>query len=395
MRNDAGTVKKYKYYKGSFTIGKKPNGSPERVYVRGKTKRERDEKLAEAKRLHGIGVILGTTTVSEWAERWMYVYKANASDTQRDHYDAKLRYDILPAIGYMRMREVRASHLQELLNRYRGGKKGTVSKIRIALKQLFADAEVERLIERNPAGRLELPILTEDTRRPLTTEERAAVLKVAATHQRGAYILTMLFCGLRRGECIALERGDVDLENRRLIVNKALNLNKNVGRITGTKATNMRKKKIKSDENFSARIVPIPDVLMPAMEALCEEKTGRGILFPKADGKYATKQTCHWWWRSFARQCHIESDAKLYRNAVQHKTSKFGQEVTPHYLRHTYATDLYAAGLDEKARKAFMGHSSNDVTDIYTKMNENAFLRASTLLNEYHNSSIALGETLE
>jgi len=63
----------------------------------------------------------------------------------------------------------------------------------------------------------------------------------------------------------------------------------------------MHKKKIKSDEDVGDRVVPIPDILMPTMEALCEDKAGHGILFPKSDGEHATKQTCRWWWTSFSR----------------------------------------------------------------------------------------------
>ena len=75
----------------------------------------------------------------------------------------------------------------------------------------------------------------------------------------------------------------------------------------------------------------------------------------------------------------------MHRNAVLLETSPFGQEVTPHYLRHTYGTDLYAAGIDEKARKEFLGHASNDVTDMYTKMTDAAFKRAVKKQNAYLN----------
>jgi len=77
---------------------------------------------------------------------------------------------------------------------------------------------VEGIIERNPTVRLELPEMTEDARRPLTAEEPEALLLVVKTHPRGAYVLTMLYCGLRRGECIALERKDIDLQQRYLSV---------------------------------------------------------------------------------------------------------------------------------------------------------------------------------
>lgn len=361
------------YYRGSFVIGKKPDGSPDRVTVRAKTKKEFDEKMSEAKRLYARGLALGNMTVCEWSERWIKVYKANVGETQKDHYRAKLNLDILPAIGNMRIKDVRASHLQELLNSYVGQKKGTVQKIRVALRQLFGDAENEGIIERNPASRLELPELSEVVRRPLTVIERKTVLKVAEEHPRGPYVLTMLYCGLRRGECLALTAGDVDIENKKIIVNRSLSLRKSVGKIKGTKSA------------AGMREVPIPDLLLPTLVSLCEGRDDNSILFPKSDGKHATKQTCVWWWNSFQRQCHIEAGAKLYRNKILTDTSPFDDSITPHYLRHTYATDLYAADVDEKARKAFLGHASKDVTDIYTKMSDAAFKRAATLLNEFYN----------
>lgn len=362
------------YYRTSFVVGKRPDGTPERVTVRGKTQKEFDEKLAEAKRLHGKGLAMGNMTVFEWSERWMTVYKANATDTQKEHYKAKLKHDIIPAIGSMRIRDVRTSHLQELLNAYAGQKKGTVQKIRIALRQLFEDAETEGIIERNPASRLELPDMEEVVRRPLTALERKTVLAVATTHPRGPYVLTMLYCGLRRGECLALTAGDIDLKGKRLAVKKSWSLRKNIG----------KEKDTKSDAGM--REVPIPDLLLPTLHALCNDKKEDALLFPKSDGKHATKQTCTWWWNSFKRQCHIAAGAKVYRNKVLVDSSPFSDDLSPHYLRHTYATDLYAAGVDEKARKAFLGHASNDVTDTYTKMSDAAFDRAAKLINQYYNS---------
>ena len=384
---DKKTGKKYKYYKGSFVVGKKPDGMPDRIYVRGKTKAERDDKLAEAKRIHARGLMLGDMTVREWSERWMSVYKANASKEQQKHYEAKLNLDILPTIGNMRIRDVRASHLQEILNSYSGGRRGTVAKIRIAIKQLFADAVAEGVIERDSAYRLELPEMTIAPRRPLTPAEREAVLKVSATHPRGPYVLTMLYCGVRVGECVALVRSDVDLTRKCLSITKAVRFYGNKGQLLpGTKSSKLRKNVRGDDDDFGARMIPIPDLLIPVMASLCNGKDGNTLLFAKSDGTLASLRTVDWWWESFVRHCHIEAGAKLYRNAVQYDTSPFSTEITPHYFRHTYATDLYAAGVDERARKEFLGHVSTDVTDGYTKMSDSAFNRNLNLINEYLNS---------
>ena len=390
---DKKTGKKYKYYKGSFTVGKKADGTPERVYVRGKTKAERDDKLAEAKRLHSRGLKLGEMTVKQWGEQWIATYKSDASDTQLAHYKAKLDKDIYPAIGQMSIRDVRNYHLQDLLNAYADGRKGTVQKIRQAVQQLFRDATSNDLIDRNPALSLTLPTLTEKSRRPLTPVERQAVLTVAQTHERGPYVLSMLFCGLRRGECLALIRSDVDLENKRMSITKALDFNTgNIGNLGLTKAAKMQEARSRvkqiagsGDDEAGARIVPIPGVLLPVLSQLCSGKADSELLFQKADGKAPTQATVVWWWNSFSRQCHIASGAELYRNGIKYETSAFGEDVTPHYLRHTYGTDMLAAGVDMFVRKTFIGHTITDVTGIYTAMSNEAFEHAAKQINYYHN----------
>ena len=320
-------------------------------------------------------------TVEEWGWRWLEVYKANASPTQKAHYAAKLRNDILPEIGSMPVKDVRPSDLQKLLNNLKGKRSGTVSKIRVALQQLFGDAEAEGIIERTPAGRLELPELEEVNRRPLTQIERAVLCEVAKTHKRGAYVLTMLYTGVRRGECVALRVGDVDFERPSITVNKRLQMIGNKG--VETKGT---KSSTKNKPLAGTRDVPIPNKLLPILKTLCDCKQPGDLLFPKEDGQNASKQATKFWWKSFLRQCHIVSGASLYRNAVQVETSRFGEEVTPHFLRHSYSTDMYAAGVEETTQKHFLGHNSSDVTDVYRKMNKEAFDRALKLMNNYYDT---------
>jgi integrase len=299
------------YFRSTFVIGKKADGKPQRITVRAKTKKEHDEKLAEAKRLYSKGVALDDTTVEEWGRRWLAVYKANASPEQRDMYRVKLERDILPVIGRMPIKSVRASHLQEIMNSFSGGKKGTVVKIRQVLKQMFEFAARDDIIERNPAAYLELPELEEKLRRPLADIERATVWSVAQEHPCGDYVLVMLLCGLRRGECIALTVGDVDFSGNRLIINKSLRFRGNIGEEKGPKS------------KAGNREVPIPDILLPILQRRCEDKNSESLLFTKKDGRAATKQTCRWWWLSFIRQCHITAGAKQYRNKILTETSPF------------------------------------------------------------------------
>ena len=381
------------YFRTDLTVGKNSEGKSVRVSIRARTRQELDAKLAQAKQLCGRGLSLSNETVHDWAQRWLLICKANATTVQKAHYTAKVEMDILPKIGDMRMSDVRASHLQEILNGYAGGKEGTVKKIRIALKQLFNDAEQEGIIDRNPAAHLELPSLTAKTRRPLTLLEKIAVFEAAKTHARGAQIMIMLLCGLRRGEFPALLAGDVDLVNKRLVVDKSLSYRYNQGVLTTTKSAKLRRKGKPASEDPGTRQTPIPDVLVPHLEPLIVGKPADALLFPsKRDGQYLSAQELKWLWKSFKRQCHLLLGATVFRNQLQLETSLFGDELSCHYLRHTYATDLYAAGVDDMALKSFLGHSSDDVTDIYRKMSDTAFERASGLINDYYASLCFLND---
>ena len=108
------------------------------------------------------------------------------------------------------------------------------------------------------------------------------------------------------------------------------------------------------------------------------------------DGGYPNEGNALWWWRSFLRRYHISGGAKLYRNAIQYETSPVAEYLTPHYLRHTYATGMFAAGVDEAAKKHFFGHSSKDVTYIYRKMTDKAFDRALSMLDDYYSAEYDL-----
>jgi integrase len=260
--------------------------------------------------------------------------------------------------------------------------KGTVDKVYQAAKMLFADAAHEGIIESDPAARLKKPQAQTNERRPMEKAEREAMLKVCNEHPHDAYALVMLYTGVRRGECLALTAEDVDIEARKLNVSKSVEFKDNQGIITGTKASKLRKNATGRDSGV--RTVPIPDILIPTLIELCNDKVAEDLLFHKRDGSLASQITVRRWWSSIKRRCHIAAGASLYRNAVLVETSPFDPDITQHYLRHTYATDLYNAGVDENARKTFLGHSmKNDVTDTYTAMTDKAFYRALDLINEH------------
>ena len=91
-----------------------------RVKAYGKTEREAEAKLRQKMAevmAHGQ-VLDGSTTVRKWAVQWLEVYVAprDATPKSLEMYRQKLDRYILPAIGSMKLRDVRDTHLQKMLN---------------------------------------------------------------------------------------------------------------------------------------------------------------------------------------------------------------------------------------------------------------------------------------
>lgn len=357
------------YYRESeFYDGKKytASGKTQKAAIKSLSR-----KIADAK--NGVGTINKNMTVGAWVEVWLETFVKSSDLTPKSYknVECKVNRHIVGTIGTMKLRDVKEVHLQKILNDQSGMSMSHVTKLRDYMKQIFHRALKSKLIPYSPADDLELPKAADKKRRPLTDEERSAILKTAQTHPAGLWVKTMLYCGLRPGETVPLRWCDIDFEKNVVNVHQALE--------SGSKDT------IKSPKSKAGyRLVPIPEHLIADLKS----QQGRPLEYiftqtlPENKGKHHTPSSLRCYWDSFKRQLDLDMGAEVYRNQIV--KSKLSDDLTPYVLRHTYGTDLQAAGVPINIAKYLMGHADISTTaNIYTHENEETIKRAAELINFY------------
>ena len=194
-------------------------------------------------------------------------------------------------------------------------------------------------------------------RRALTELEQSYIIDTPHRAQLPAMI--MLFSGLRRGECLALEWSDINLKQGYIDVNKSIEFGKNQGTIK------------KGGKTMSAtRIVPIPPVLVEYLKNFKkQQKIISKTVCVNVSGNQYTKSSWDKVWSSYMLTLNLKygySD-RFNIHTPNVKVSQLPAKIepfTPHYLRHTFATMLYLEDIDVVKAMQILGH-----TDIQTTIN--------------------------
>lgn len=349
---------------------------------KGKTLGEAHAKAAALKEALKRGEIglSENMTVAKWAEEWLETYKRpSIGEGQYKNYLAHINGVIIPAIGKLKLKDVKDVHLQKILNERAGKSKSDMSKLRNTLKSMFQRACLSRLILYSPAQNLEMPAAKDGTHRSITSYERKKILALAETHRAGLWIKVLLYCGLRPGETRALDWRHVDFKKRRIIVEQSM------------KASTKKIGAPKSEAGF--RKIPIPRKLLPDLLA------ARGGLFEPVftqptTGQRHTAESMRCLWENFKRALDISMGAKQYRSQIT--MSMVAPDLVPYCLRHTFCTDLQDAGVPINVARYLMGHSDISMTaKIYTHTTDIALTDAENKVNLLHKRKLHVSHSSE
>jgi integrase len=353
-----------------------------RYKVYGKTLEDALEKKFQKLQAlkEGTVILEPSMLVKVWAGSWLETYKEpHISKKTLEDYHARLNNFILPAIGGMRVQDVKSSNCQKILNGMSGYSHDRITKVRNCMKQLFERAVIDNLIKTSPVIGLQIPKSTDGTRRSISAFERKITLQVAEYHHAGPWVLTMLYCGLRPQETAALQGRHIDRKNMVIHIEQAL---KRDGNIAETKTTS------------GMRDVPLPVELLKFFQNIDPFDyvfTSSGV--KKKDGmivvakKPLTNNSMGDLWHGFKREMQIAAGCGTIRNKLI-PPYPIADDLVPYCYRHTFCTDLQDAGIPINVAKDLMGHANISVTaKIYTHMTDTQLKITAEKLSAYRMAS--------
>lgn len=232
----------------------------------------------------------------------------------------------------------------------RGFARNTVARMISSLRSFYRFLTMEQNMQNNPFQLVDLP--KKDHRLPnfLYEEEVAALFHAIDVStplgQRNQAILELLYAtGIRVSECVALNVSDVDFSLEQIFV---------IGK--GNKE----------------RYVPIGSFAIDALKLYIQN--GRKHLLEKSDERSEALFLNYQGNRLSARSVRTVLK-QIVEKASLHKN------ISPHVLRHTFATHMLNAGADLRSVQELLGHSQLSSTQIYTHVTRDTLRN---VYNRYH-----------
>ena len=246
--------------------------------------------------------------------------------------------------------DIKYSHILDYLSHFKdkGFNATTVLRSIVSLKQFFKYLLMEKLIEENPAAHVRTPKMKKGIPGVITLDEVERLLSAPdeSTPEglRDAAMLEVLYAtGIRVSELIGLKQNDVNFELGFVVV---------------------------YGKGSKERIVPMGD---KARNKLLEYLgSSRPTLLKSRDAKAL-----------FVTRLGKGMTRQGFWKIIKHHALKAGiaKKISPHTLRHSFATHLLERGADLRTIQLMLGHSDISTTQIYTHVESE---RLKVIHKKYH-----------
>jgi integrase/recombinase XerD len=232
----------------------------------------------------------------------------------------------------------------EFLERLRAGKQPataplrptTVARMLVSVRSLYKFLAREGRIERDPTLKVGAPRRPRSLPKAIPVDEVERLIAMPGTEGLGrrdrAILETLYGGGLRISELVALDVDDVDVDERSILVRSG----------KGRKS-----RRVPVGRAAASAVGDYVTVTRPELVARARSSPG-GALFLNARGARLSRQGCWKILKGHAEAAHL------------------GERVSPHTLRHSFATHMLEGGADIRVVQELLGHASLATTQVYT-----------------------------
>ncbi len=301
-----------------------------------------------------------TLSFTEYAEKWL----ESSKSTKEKNTQSMYRNIIKSHLGFLsdvNISDIRHSHFQQAINLQIEHPR-TCQQIALTFKQIIKSAIRDRLLPRSAfediCEDISLPKYQKPLKRGLTAAERDAFFKANLDARKRAFVSILYYCGLRRGEALALSQFDFNWDKQTVHINKVIIFVDGLPELKNCP---------KSDN--SIRSVPIPDAAVPYIKPYVQS-CNDAFLFHGRNRDMMTATAYRRMWESIISEMNIALGYNPH--AKINATPKPIQGLTAHIFRHDYCTQLcyQVPRISTKMIAKMLGDTEKMVLEVYSHIDE-------------------------
>lgn len=323
-----------------------------------KSSKDLERKVQTFKDSLDTGSVNSTITIGDYAQRWAELYKSNKELNTRTMYRNALHY--LEPVEDIRLCDFNRSHFQMVINLNQGHPRTCVI-IYQTIKQILKSAVLDGYLTDNGFLRtttdISLPKSQKTVKKPLSALETEAILNCDLDQIKRAFVSVLYYCGLRKGEALALSSDDFDFEHKTVTINKVIVFDGNLP---------VLKPYPKSDNGI--RVIPLSDACISVLHSYVVNC--KGTLFKSQNNAYMTTTAYKSMWNSIVMSCN--KYLGYNPNAKKDRKPKLITDLTAHRLRHNFCTLMcyQVPKISTKTIARLLGDTEKMVLEVYSHILE-------------------------
>lgn len=276
------------------------------------------------------------------------IFEKGLSDRTKASYhnDLEIYKQFLESNGVTNVKEIQSEHIKEFLKERNNEESTTIAHNLTVIKNFHSYLLKERLVKDDVSEFIERPKLRKALPKTLSIEDIDKLLDIELTspfdYRNKAMLELMYGCGLRVSELVNLEMNDLDMTNCFIRI---------IGKGNKERTIPLGEYSI----HYLKEYILVREQLL--------KKRPCNKLFLNNHGQGITRQG-------------------FFKNLKELLEAKgLNPNVSPHTLRHSFATHLINRGADLRSIQEMLGHSDISTTKIYTRVSDEKVLED---YNKFH-----------